>query len=47
MPDTHKEEMKKSQAKHRKRVKNAQLDRGFVIVNTGDGKVMIWRSYTS
>ncbi|HAK46163.1 MAG TPA: cob(I)yrinic acid a,c-diamide adenosyltransferase [Spirochaeta sp.] len=38
MSDKHKENMKISQTEHRKRVKNADIDRGVVIVNTGAGK---------
>lgn len=38
MSDNHKEKMQKSQAEHRKRVENAQQNRGVIIVNTGDGK---------
>lgn len=38
MNENHKEKMKKVKAEHIERVKNALIDRGIVIVNTGDGK---------
>lgn len=38
MGESHKEKMKKVQAEHRRKVKNASKDRGIIIVNTGDGK---------
>lgn len=38
MSENHKEKMKKVKAEHKQRVENALIDRGIVIVNTGDGK---------
>ena len=38
LQDTHKQNMLKSRAEHRQRVKKARDSRGVVIVNTGDGK---------
>jgi cob(I)alamin adenosyltransferase len=38
MSDNHKKKMQKSRTEHERRVKDADIDRGVVIVNTGDGK---------
>lgn len=38
MSDTHKEQLQKSQKEHRERIEDAEIDRGVVIVNTGNGK---------